>query len=126
MEEFKNLAYHNFIEATPYTMMFERPPPREINDLVEFPTNSEYQFEKRKFYNRIAEKIEQQKDKYSKNQQKTIKYNIGEKVLIKKQRITPVSYTHLDVYKRQVYTKQRNSSISTTDIDIFFQTPRVR
>ena len=82
-EEFINLAYHNFIEATPYTMMFKQPPPREINDMVEFPINPEYQFEKRKFYNRIAEKIEQQKDKYSKNQQKTIKYNIGEKVLIK-------------------------------------------
>ena len=31
----------------------------------------------------ISEKIDQQKDKYSRNQQKTIKYNIGEKVLIK-------------------------------------------
>ena len=38
---------------------------------------------KRKLYNRIAEKVEQQKNKYSKNQQKTIKYNVGEKVLIK-------------------------------------------
>ena len=64
-------------------MMFERPPPWEINDIVEFPINPEYQFEKRKFYNRIAEKIEQQKDKYFKNQHKTIKYDIGEKVLIK-------------------------------------------
>ena len=64
-------------------MMFERPPPREINDLIKFPTNTEYQFEKRRIYNKIAEKVEQQKNKYSKNHPHTIKYQIGESVLIK-------------------------------------------
>ena len=45
----------------------DRPPPREITDMIQFPTNTEYQFEKKRFYNRIAEKVEQQKNKYSKN-----------------------------------------------------------
>ena len=82
-EEFLKLAYHNTIEDMPYSVMFEKPPPREINDIINFPNNPTYQFERAKFYNRILEKTELQKKKYLKNQPKAIKYHIGEKVVVR-------------------------------------------
>ena len=41
-EDFINLAYHQSIDTTPYNAMFEKPPPREISDLIKFPQNPEY------------------------------------------------------------------------------------
>ena len=83
-EEFLNCLYHNFIESSSYAMMFERAPPhREIQDIIDFPTDPECQFEVKKCYNRIMEKIEKQRAKYLKQQPKPIKYQVGEKVLIK-------------------------------------------
>ena len=73
----------SFIENTPYSMMFRRKPHREIQDLIDFPTNPEDPWEERKYYNRIMEKIEKQKNKYSLNRTKVISYQIGEKILIK-------------------------------------------
>ena len=63
--------------------MFGRKRPREIQELIDFPTNPEDPYDENKCYNRIMEKIEKQKTKYSQNQTKIIKYNEGEKVLIK-------------------------------------------
>ena len=71
------------IRDSPYTVMFERLPPREIQDIINFPTNPEYQFENVKFYNRIREKEEQRKKKYERNNPKPINYQIGEKILIR-------------------------------------------
>ena len=62
--------------------MFERLPPREIQDIINFPINPEYQFENVKFYNRIMEKAEIKKEKYERNNPKPINYQIGEKILI--------------------------------------------
>ena len=70
------MSYHHFIENTPYSMMFGRKPHREIQDLIDFPTNPEDPCEERKYYNRIMEKIEKQKTKYSLNRTKVIKYQI--------------------------------------------------
>ena len=133
--------------------MFERLPPREIQDIINFPTNPEYQFENVKFYNRIMEKAEMKKKKYERNNPKPIKYQIGEKILIRNRELPStlegitkkllllytgpyvitknnnnntyeimnpitkkikgtynqaVSYTHLDVYKRQGVTSAAN------------------
>ena len=33
-EEFLNLSYHTAIGTTPYTAMYEKPPPREIQDII--------------------------------------------------------------------------------------------
>ena len=63
--------------------MFEKPPPREIQDIINFPNNPDYQFESIKFYNRVMEKAEQLKKKYKKNHPKPIKYQVGEKILIR-------------------------------------------
>ena len=63
--------------------MFEKPPPREIQDIINFPINPEYQFESIKFYNRVMEKAEQQKKKYKKNHPKPINYQVGERILIR-------------------------------------------
>ena len=104
-EDFLNLSYHNTIEESPYTVMFERPPPREIKEIISFPSEPEYQFEGTKFYNRVLEKTEQQRKKYIQSQPKAIKYKVGEKVLVRNRELPstiPVSYTHLDVYKRQM------------------------
>ena len=60
-EEFISLSHHQAIDTTPYTAMFEKPPPREIAELINFPQSEVYQFDN----------------------------------------IKSVSYTHLDVYKRQ-------------------------
>ena len=85
--------------------MFERPPPRDIKEIISFPDEPEYQFEGTKFYNRVLEKTEQQRKKYIQSQPKAIKYKVGVKVLVRNRELPstiPVSYTHLDVYKRQV------------------------
>ena len=82
-EEFLNISYHHFIENTPYLMMFGRKPHREIQELIDFPVNPEDPYDENKCYNRIMEKIEKQRARYSQNQTKIIKYNKGERVLIK-------------------------------------------
>ena len=53
-EEFLNLAYHLAIGITPYSAMYEKPPPREIKEIIEFPMNDVYKFDKVKFYNKVA------------------------------------------------------------------------
>ena len=67
--------------------MFKRLPPREIQDIINFPNNPEYQFETVKFYNRVMEKAEMKKRKYEKNNPKPIKYQVGEKILIRNREV---------------------------------------
>ena len=112
-EDFINLAHHQSIETTPYNAMFEKPPPREICDIIQFPPSQEYQFDRVHFHNKIIEKLEKRKRKYQQVPEKIIQYNVGDQVLLKnrelpstmegitKKLLVPVSYTHLDVYKRQ-------------------------
>ena len=69
-EDFLNFSHHNTIEVSPYTVMFERPPPREIKEIINFPDEPAYQFERTKFYNKVLEKTEQQRKKYVKSQPK--------------------------------------------------------
>ena len=84
---------------TPYTAMFEKRPPREITEMVNFPQGNEYKFDQLKFYNNAVERAEKLRAKYKKLQPKIITYKVGDKVLLRNKE--PVSYTHLDVYKRQ-------------------------
>ena len=82
-EEFLNLAYHPAIGITPYSAMYERQPPREIADILEFPKEHKYRFDKIQFYNKVAEDQEKRRIKYNKSMGKIITYTIGEKVLLK-------------------------------------------
>ena len=83
-EDFINLAHHQSIETTPYNAMFEKPPPREICDIIQFPQSQEYQFDRIHFHNKIIEKLEQRKRKYQQRVPvKIIQYNVGDQVLLK-------------------------------------------
>ena len=82
-EKFINLSHHQSIETTSYTAMFERPPPREIAELINFPRGDQYQFDNMKFYNKTMERTEKRRSKYQKLQPKTIQYQVGDKVLLK-------------------------------------------
>ena len=64
--------------------MFEKPPPREISDLIKFPQSPEYQFNRIQYHDKIMEKLEQRRRKY-KQQAPTriIKYKIGDQVLLR-------------------------------------------
>ena len=50
-EDFINLACHQSTDETPYTAMFEQRPPREITGIINFPPESEFEFNKTKFFN---------------------------------------------------------------------------
>ena len=54
-EEFLNLPHHPAIGITPFTATYEKPPPREVQEIIEFPPNTEYKFDQIKFYNKLAE-----------------------------------------------------------------------
>ena len=86
-DEFINLAYHQSIDTSPYTAMFEKRPPIEITELINFPRSEEYQFDRMKFYNNTVERAERRRNKYKKTQPKVIMYKIGEKVLLKNQEL---------------------------------------
>ena len=64
--------------------MYEKPPPREISDIINFPQNQEYQFNKNQFYNKIVEKIEQRRRKYQNTVPlRIIQYQVGDQILLK-------------------------------------------
>ena len=64
--------------------MFEKPPPREICDIIQFPQSQEYQFDRIYFHNKIIEKLAQRKRKYQQQMpSKIIQYNVGDQVLLK-------------------------------------------
>ena len=71
------------IGTTPYTAIYEKPPPREIQDIIEFPMSQEYKFNRIRFYNKLAEDQERRQNKYQKAIKKVINYEVGEKVLLK-------------------------------------------
>ena len=93
--------------------------PRKITSLIQFPNGEEYQFDDVQFHNKILEKTDKIRRKYKQMQPKPIQYQMGEQILLKNRGLPstmegipkkllllytgPVSYTHLDVYKRQDY-----------------------
>ena len=83
-ETFFNLAYHETIGASPYQVMFNRPPPREIISLIEFPFMEEKELAIIEIHNRVLHKAELQKKKEERDNNKILKYYMGEKVLLKK------------------------------------------
>ena len=53
--------------------MYERRPPREITEIINFPIENEFKFNKRKFYNKADERADKLRLKYQKSQPKIIK-----------------------------------------------------
>ena len=82
-EDFLNLAYHQSTDETPYMAMYERRPPREITEIIKFPAENEFKFNKTKFFNNAVERADKLRLKYQKSQPKVIKYKVGDRVLIK-------------------------------------------
>ena len=79
---------HKFITPpvywkTPYTAKFQRPPPRDITSLIQFPSEAEYQFDNVKFHNKILERTDKIRQRYKQLQPKPLQYQIGEQVLLK-------------------------------------------
>lgn len=86
-EQYLNLAHHDTLGVTPYQMMFHKPPPRCITDIIEFPTQPETDFDVIKVYNRISLKNEQRKNRQWRNKTKPIQYKVGDKVLIRNRKL---------------------------------------
>ena len=86
-ETFLNLAYHDTIGVSPYQMMFNRPPPREIISMVQFPPMEQEEFAITALYNRVLHKAELRRRREEKNRMNVIKYNTGSKVLIKNRQL---------------------------------------
>ena len=63
--------------------MYEQRPPREITEIINFPRETEIKFNRAKFYNNAVERADKLRLKYKKSQPKVIKYEVGDKVLIK-------------------------------------------
>ena len=92
-EIFLNIAYHETLGLSPYQMMFLRPPPRELTQLITFPEMPEEELDITRAYHRIGNKITLRRNKRRNSGIPELRFKVGERV--------PVSYTHLDVYKRQ-------------------------
>ena len=76
------------IGITPYSAMYEKPTPREIEEIIEFPTNDGRKFDQVKFYNKVAEDQEKRQAKYQKAIGRVITYKEGEKVLLKNRELS--------------------------------------
>ena len=57
-ETFLNIAHHETIGVTPYQMMFSKPPPREITNLIPFPEGPEEELDLTHVYSRLLHKME--------------------------------------------------------------------
>ena len=66
-----------------YMAMYEKRPPREITEIINFPISAEVKFNSTKFYNNAVERANKLRIKYKKLQPKVIKYEVGDRVLIK-------------------------------------------
>ena len=71
------------IRDRPYTAMFEQRPPQEITEIINFQPESEFEFNKTKFFNNAVERADKLRLKYQKSQPKIITYEVGDKVLLK-------------------------------------------
>ena len=91
--------------------MYEKKPPREITEIINFPISAEFKFDKTRFFNNAVERANKLRLKYKKLQPKIVKYEVWDQVLIKNRELPstiegiakkllllytgPVSYTHL-------------------------------
>ena len=57
-ETLLNLAYHDTIGASPYQVMYNRPPPREITSITQFPPREKEELAITGIYNRVLHKAE--------------------------------------------------------------------
>lgn len=78
-----NITHHDTIGKTLYQLMFNKPPPREITTMIVFPENKAEGIDINRLYNRIQHKAELRRKRQLKTGWIPIKYNVGEKVLIK-------------------------------------------
>ena len=82
-ETFLNFAHHPAIGIPPYSAMYEKPTPRDIEQIIEFPTNNNRKFNQLRFSNKVAEDQEKRQAKYQKAIGRIVTYKEGEKVLLK-------------------------------------------
>ena len=86
-ETFLNLAYHDTIGASPYQVMYNRPPLREITSLIQFPPMTEKEFSITTLHNRVLHKAELRRRRKEKLRTKIIKYNLGERILLRNRQL---------------------------------------
>ena len=67
--------------------MFNQPPPREITSLIEFPPMEKKELAITELHNRVLHKAELHRKREEKHRMKILKYNIGEKVLLKNRQL---------------------------------------
>ena len=72
---------------SPYQVIFNQSPPREITSLIQFPPMEKEDLAITTIYNRVLHKAELRKKREEKHKTKIIKYNLGEKVLIKNRQL---------------------------------------
>ena len=78
-----NLACHETLGISPYQMMFNKPPPRQITEIINFPELPSEGVDLTRVYNRILHKTELKKRRRDKKGTPEIKFEVGEKVLIR-------------------------------------------
>ena len=86
-ETFLNLAYHDTIGASPYPVMYNKPPPREITQIIQFPPRKQEELAITDVYNRVLHKAELRRRRDERNKVRIIKYNVVDKVLIKNRQL---------------------------------------
>lgn len=86
-ENFINVVYHEMKETTPYFLMHGTSPLWEITTIVKFPDNNTEEIDIRNYYGWIDDKVKAWMNKYQQVNGKTIKYNIGEKVLLRNRQL---------------------------------------
>ena len=67
--------------------MFEKPPPREIISIVNFPPGERVEYNKIEMHNRLLHKAELLYKKETGKKKRIIPYKVGDKVLIKNRRL---------------------------------------
>lgn len=86
-EDILNFAHHDTTGLPPYQVMFGKPTPRQITTLIDFPEVSEEPIDVMKLYTRIKGRAELRRRKQMKTGWTPIKYQVGEKVLIKNRQL---------------------------------------
>ena len=64
-------------------MMFNKPPPRQITKIIDFPEMPSEEVDVTRVYNRILHKMELKKKRRDKRGTPEIKFEVGEKVLVR-------------------------------------------
>ena len=86
-EPFLNLPFHETIGASPYRIMHNKPPPREITSIIQFPSMDPEEFSITTVHNRILHRAEMRRKREGEIRNKNIKYNIGDKVLLRNRQL---------------------------------------